>query len=362
MKEELPGPLRRFLRFRQIPGHVFSLPDERRMRANLRCDCGLFGEQQFRLVFALRHGREISGFAVVIENAFEKGCCCGQHLNYCRPVVRSQQGVEKTFDLFRVHFRYAIDCIHAEVPVHGAAEKHGKFPEKFRVIDETGFGEPKKVIEIAGMATVDHGFDFAGEQFLGGENERLARLGIGDGCSGKHSWCQGACAHQEVDLHLDAVTCAGMIGVAEVPFPQSMIIGAVLDLVSEADSDLFDSLNNVRALAEHFFAIDVRDVVQIDVHGEACQVEVEQVERGAALENEFVAKEGMFVKLGEQFSKTKELLEVVGLKAGCFRERMKSCGIEFHVRMRGSAEGASVSGTMSLQVGTQRFPGRLLLR
>ena len=120
------------------------------------------------------------------------------------------------------------------------------------------------------MPAVDHGFDFSGEQFLGGQHQKLARLGIGDGCSGKHSWCQSACAHQEVDLHLDTVTCAGMIGVAEVPFPQSMIIDTILDLVSDTYSDLFDSLNDVRALAEHFFAINVRDVVQIDVHGEPC--------------------------------------------------------------------------------------------
>jgi hypothetical protein len=110
-----------------------------------------------------------------------------------------------------------------------------------------------------------------------------------------------------------------------------MIIYAILKFVSEAGSDLFDGSNDFGSLRQHLFAIDVRDVVQIDVHGEPRQVEVEQIQRSATFQHELAAKEGMFVKLREEFAKTKEFLEVVGVEAGCFGGRKKIRGIDFHV-------------------------------
>jgi len=185
------------------------------------------------------------------------------------------------------------------------------------------------------MAAVDHGFDFPREQLLRGQHQKLTRLGIGDGSGWKESRWQSAGAHQEVDLHLDAVLSAGMVVVAEVPLPQGMIIGAVLQFVSEAGGDLFESFDDVRALTEHFGAINVCDVVQVDVHGEPRYVEVEQVEGGAAFENEFVAKEGMFVELGEQFAEAKKLFEVAGFEAArklAGSNFMFVCGLQRRVR------------------------------
>src|ERR1700730_14379134 len=118
-----------------------------------------------------------------------------------------------------------------------------------------------------------------------------------------------------------------MVGVAEVPFPQGMIIYAILKFVSEAGSDLFGGSNDFGSLRQHLFAMDVRDVVQIDVHGEPRQVEIEQIQRSATFQDELAAKERMFVKLREQFPKTKEFLEVVGVEAGCFGGRTKTRGL-----------------------------------
>lgn len=81
-----------------------------------------------------------------------------------------------------------------------------------------------------------------------------------------------------------------------------MVVHAVLQFVPETCRDLFYGLNDLRAVAEHSLAIDMRDVIQIDVNGESSQAEVEEVERGAALQDELALKERMFVKLNEQLT------------------------------------------------------------
>jgi hypothetical protein len=46
------------------------------------------------------------------------------------------------------------------------------------------------------------------------------------------------------------------------------------------------------------------------------QAKVEKIERGSAFENEFPAKERMFMKLVEKLPKAKYFLEIGGVKAG----------------------------------------------
>jgi hypothetical protein len=70
----------------------------------------------------------------------------------------------------------------------------------------------------------------------------------------------------------------------------------------------------------------------------------------------------MFVQFGEQFAQTQDFLETVGGESHVARELGDLGGVEFHVRTEPSLEGENVSGTMSFQVGTQRFPGRLSAR
>ena len=108
-----------------------------------------------------------------------------------------------------------------------------------------------------------------------------------------------------------------MVGVTKIPFAQSMIIDTVLDSISKTSSDLAHGANNIRTFGEHLLAIGLRNVVEIDVNGEPNQVKVEQIYRGAALQNDSVAKEGMLVELSEEFTKPKELFQVVWREAGC---------------------------------------------
>jgi hypothetical protein len=73
----------------------------------------------------------------------------------------------------------------------------------------------------------------------------------------------------------------------------------------------------------------VSDVVEIDVHGEPRQAQVEQVESGAAFQNESSAEEGVFLELGEEFAQSEDFLEVVGLKACGFAAAGKLDGSNF---------------------------------
>jgi hypothetical protein len=51
---------------------------------------------------------------------------------------------------------------------------------------------------------------------------------------------------------------------------------------------------------------------------------VEQVDSGAAFQNESSAEEGMFLELGEEFAQSEDSLEVVGLKTCGFCSRGKA--------------------------------------
>jgi hypothetical protein len=70
----------------------------------------------------------------------------------------------------------------------------------------------------------------------------------------------------------------------------------------------------------------------------------------------------MLVEFGEQFAQAQDFLEIVGGESGLARELRNVRGVEFHVRTEPSLKGKKVSGTMSFQVGTQWFRGRLSAR
>lgn len=61
----------------------------------------------------------------------------------------------------------------------------------------------------------------------------------------------------------------------------------------------------------------------------------------------------------EEFTKTKNFLEVVGVESGRFGGGGKPRRIESHVGIDLSFDGASGSGTISFHWDTHRFPGRL---
>ncbi len=75
--------------------------------------------------------------------------------------------------------------------------------------------------------------------------------------------------------------------------------------------------------------LNLRDVVEIDVNGETNQLKVEQIYRGAALKNDSVAKEWMFVELSEEFTMTKDLFEVVWREAALSSPPVKESGSTF---------------------------------
>src|ERR1700722_7011722 len=325
-------------------------------------DFHVFRKEKFGLVFSSRDGGQIGFLTFVVQNAFQKWSCCGEHLGELGPVISLEQRIQQGVDLFCVHVGCALHRVRPEVTVHGAAEEDGQFAKDFGVVLEIRVRKAKKIVQVARVAAVNHGFNFPAKHFLRCQNRELTRLRVEEGRSRERAWRERKGTHQKIDLHLKSVLRSGVVEVAEIPFAQGVIIDAVLKFVAEAGSDLFHGLDDVRAFGEHRLAINVADVVQIDVHRKPLQTQVEQVEGRAALESEFPTQEGMPLKLVQEFPKTKDLLEVVGLKADCFRRCCETRAVEFHVGMLEFPVGASVSGTMSLQVGTQRFPGRLVPR
>jgi hypothetical protein len=89
----------------------------------------------------------------------------------------------------------------------------------FYFVSQIRFRKAKKVVQVARVSAVDHGFEFSREQFLGGQNEKLARLRITSARSWKHARGQSTGAHQKIDFDLYAIRGTGVVGVAKMPFP-----------------------------------------------------------------------------------------------------------------------------------------------
>ena len=125
---------------------------------------------------------------------------------------------------------------------------------------------------------------------------------------------------------------------------------------------MLDRLDDVRAFTERSITADVRDVIQVNIDREPSETEVEEVECRATLQDQLAFQERMFVEFDEQLAQARSFFEIVGEKSGVTGEPCDLCGVEFHVRTESLREGERASGTISFQVGTQWFPGRLSAR
>jgi hypothetical protein len=68
-----------------------------------------------------------------------------------------------------------------------------------------------------------------------------------------------------------------MIREIEVPLPQRVVVDPILKPVAETCKDLLDSLDDFGAVAERCFAVDVPDVVQVDIDGKPREIEIKKL-------------------------------------------------------------------------------------
>jgi hypothetical protein len=353
------GPL---LRFGQMLGDVTSLPEKCGMLTNAFDNLGLFGKQQFWLVSAGSYRFEVGSFGAMVQHGREQRRNGFKHLIGSRPIIGSEERIESPFEFLLVQDLESIHVIRAEIMVHRARKKDRKLPEQFGVVGELRNGKAIEVVEIPRVVPVNHGLCLATEQFLDFQNEVTARCSIPDGYGVQLMRRQCAGSHQEVDFDLDAVGSAGVIFKIEVPLAQGVVVHAVLKLVAKAGGDLFDSLDDLWTVLECWLAIDMPDVVEIDIDRKPCEIEVKEIECGSALEYQFSFENRVPVKLDKEFPQPEHLLEIFSGEAGVLGQFANLRRSEIHVCTEPVREGENVSGTMSFHVGTQRCPGRLSAR
>jgi len=102
-------------------------------------------------------------------------------------VIGLEQRVEKPTEFFLVRCGNPFDCVGSEITIHGAAEEHAKLAKNLGIMRETGLRKAEEVVQVAGVAAVDHGFDLSAKDFLGGEDEKLARRRADGGRGREHS-------------------------------------------------------------------------------------------------------------------------------------------------------------------------------
>lgn len=263
---------------------VGGLPEKCRVLADAFDDVGLLGKQEFRLIFAGSHRLEIVSFAVMVQHGREQRRNGLQHFISCGPIIGSEEWIEKPFKLLLVQDLESIHVIRAEIVVHGARKKNRKLPEQFGIVGEVRSGKAVEIVEIARVVPVNHRLCLATEHFFEFQDEITTRCSIRDGYSVPFLRGQRAGAHQEVDFDLDAVGSAGVIFEIEVPLAQSVVVDAMLELVAEAGGDLFDSLDDLWTVLACGLAIDMPDVVEINIDRKPCEIEVKEIECGSALE------------------------------------------------------------------------------
>jgi hypothetical protein len=148
------------------------------------------------------------------------------------------------------------------------------------------------------MVAVDHGLEFSAEQFFKAQNQIPTRVGGAERRSVHLLRRKSASAHQKIDFYLNAVGPVRMIREIEVPLPQRVVVDPILKPVAETGRDLLDSSSDFGAVADRCFAVDVPDVVQVDIDGKPREIEIKEVESRSALEDKLSSEIGMFVEFG----------------------------------------------------------------
>ena len=136
------------------------------MLANAFDNVGLFGKQEFRLIFARSHRFEIGSFAVMVKHGREQRRNGSKHFLGRKPIIGSEERIEKPFELFLVQDLESIHVIRAEIMVHGTRKKDRKFPEQFGIVGELRHRKAIEVVKIARVVPVNHRLRLATEQFL----------------------------------------------------------------------------------------------------------------------------------------------------------------------------------------------------
>jgi hypothetical protein len=67
-----------------------------------------------------------------------------------------------------------------------------------------------------------------------------------------------------------------MIREIEVPLPQRVVVDPILKPVAETGKDLLDSSSDFRTVAERYFAVEVPNVVQVDIDGKPREIEIKE--------------------------------------------------------------------------------------
>jgi hypothetical protein len=229
---------------------VGGLPEECGVLADSFDNVGLVGKQELGRIFAGSDRFKVGSFAVVVKHRRKQRRNSFQHFLSSRPVIGSEERIEKSFEFLLVEDLESIHVIGVEVTVHGARKKDRKLPEEFWTVREFRRRKAIEVVKIARVVPVNHRLCLAAEQFLDFENQIPARCSMPDGHSVEFAWRQRAGAHQEIDFDLDALGSAGVIFEIEVPLPQGVVVCAILDLVAEAGGDLFDRLYDLWTVLE----------------------------------------------------------------------------------------------------------------
>jgi hypothetical protein len=134
---------------------------------------------------------------------------------------------------------------------------------------------------------VDHGLELSAEQFFEAQNQIPTRVGGAERRSVHLLWRKSASAHQKIDFYLSAVGSVRMIREIEVPLPQRVVVDPMLKPVAETGRDLLDSSSDFRAVAERCFAVDVPDVVQVDIDGKPREIEIKKLRAVPPLRTSF---------------------------------------------------------------------------
>ena len=180
-----------------------------------------------------------------------------------------------------------------------------------------------RVEQIAGCMPVNERDQLAGDDFVEVEDENVLRPHATQGKRLHARHAEQRLARHVVHVDLQGGVAAERRGVTGQPLAASMLVGPAANAVSLGREETVERSVDVGAFGFHCGPVERADIVQVDIDREPVDIEVEEVERRPALEDETIRQDPIPRDLLQQVQEPQHLLQRAGLVTGLVGEALQ---------------------------------------
>ncbi len=232
-------------------------------------------------------------------------------------------------------------------------EKHGA--ERL-VVDPRTPGEDRNVEEVASERSPDQGDRLGGGELGHGEGLHLDRREVFSEWVTQPRASRGEHRHavEEVDVQLEQSGEAVRADVTEPQVSHGVARALMGDVVAGGPCEGLELGKQVRTTRLSLLGVDGADEVEVDIHREARQVEMEEVERRGPTQQQLVAEP--LIYLPEKLRESEDGLERSGAEAALAGDSREVSIVGESVHAASAGAERRCAGTMTFQRAATRPP------